>query len=58
MSGYLRQMFTDTHLTAAGLLIFFAFFLTVCAWVFLRKDAKTHYEAMGHLPLTEGESHE
>lgn len=55
MSGFLRQIYTDTNLTAYGLLVFFGFFISACAWVFLRKGARTHYESMGNLPLNEGE---
>lgn len=58
-STFLQQIFTDTSLTAAGLLIFFGFFLTVCAWVYLRKGAKKHYEQMSLFPLkTDGENYE
>lgn len=59
MSGYLRQVYTDTGLTVAGLVIFFAFFVTVFVWVYFRTSAKPHYEAMGRLPLlNDGEHHE
>lgn len=58
-STFLQQTFTDTFLTAAGLLIFFGFFLTVCAWVYLRKDAKKHYAQMSLFPLqADGEHHD
>ena len=59
MSDFLRQLYTETNLTAAALLIFFTFFVTVFAWVYLRKGAKPHYEAMGQMPLlNDGEYHE
>lgn len=45
--------FTDTHLTAIGLLIFFAFFLGVLVWT-LRKTQKAVYEELAQIPL-EGE---
>ncbi|MBX3022490.1 MAG: cbb3-type cytochrome c oxidase subunit 3 [Bdellovibrionales bacterium] len=55
MSGFLRQVYTDTDLTAAGLMIFFGFFMVTLVWVYLRKGAKAHYEAMGRIPLNEGD---
>jgi cbb3-type cytochrome oxidase subunit 3 len=59
MSTFLRQLYTDTPLTIAGLLIFFTLFLLVCAWVFLRTGAKQQYEAIARFPLREdGESYE
>lgn len=58
MSGYLRQLYTDTNLTAFGLLIFFTFFVTTFIWVYFRKSARAHYEAMGRMPLTGGDGHE
>jgi cbb3-type cytochrome oxidase subunit 3 len=59
MSGFLRQIYTDTMLTVAGLLIFFVIFLLVCAWVFLRAGAKQQYEAIARFPLREdGETNE
>ncbi len=54
MSRFLRQLYTDTDLTALGLIIFFSFFTITVIWVYLRKGAKAHYEAMGRLPLNEG----
>lgn len=55
MSGYLRQLYSGTDLTAAGLLIFFSFFVVTFIWVYLRKGAKKQYEAMGQMPLNDGE---
>ncbi|WP_413288142.1 CcoQ/FixQ family Cbb3-type cytochrome c oxidase assembly chaperone [Bdellovibrio sp. HCB337] len=45
--------FTDTHLTAIGLLIFFGFFLGVLFWT-LRKTQKATYDKLAQIPL-EGE---
>ncbi|HMN69727.1 MAG TPA: cbb3-type cytochrome c oxidase subunit 3 [Bdellovibrionales bacterium] len=55
MSGFLRQLYTSTDLTAAGLMIFFGFFVIMLAWIYLRTGAKRHYEDMGRMPLNEGE---
>lgn len=46
--------FTDTHLTALGLLIFFVFFLSVVLWV-NRKDRKSFYQEMENMPLNDGD---
>lgn len=51
-SAFLNQLFTDTPLTVAGLVIFFGMFLLLCAWVYLRKGAKKQYDAIAQLPLT------
>ena len=42
--------FTDTHLTAIGLLIFFVFFLGVLFWT-LRKTQKVVYQELAKIPL-------
>ncbi len=52
-SLFLTQLFTDTSITAIGLLIFFVWFLGLCAWVFLRKGAFREYEALAQFPLRE-----
>lgn len=46
--------FTDTHLTAVGLLIFFVFFLGVLIWT-LRKTQKAVYKELAQIPLDDGE---
>ncbi|MNT14842.1 Cbb3-type cytochrome oxidase component FixQ [compost metagenome] len=48
------QYFTDTHLTAIGLLIFFLFFVGVLLWI-NRKSAKSFYSKMEQVPLNDGE---
>lgn len=48
------KYFTDTYLTALGLVIFFGFFVGVCLWVY-RKHSAGHYARMTNLPLSEGE---
>ena len=49
--------FTDTHLTAIGLLIFFSFFSIVVLWSFLpwNNQKFRRYEM---LPFENGEHHE
>ncbi len=42
--------FTDTHLTALGLLIFFFFFVGVLFWVY-RKSSTSLYHRMEQMPL-------
>jgi len=44
------KYFTDTHLTALGLILFFVFFITMVVWVF-RKDSKQIYSKRAQLPL-------
>lgn len=46
--------FTDTHLTTAGLLIFFLFFIGVLFWVF-RKSSSELYNHLEKMPLKDGE---
>ncbi len=46
--------FTDTQLTALGLLIFFIFFIGVLVWTSL-KDNKAIYKNLEQLPLKDGE---
>lgn len=46
--------FTDTHLTAMGLLIFFLFFVSVLFWV-NRKSSRTLYDRLEQMPLKDGE---
>jgi Cbb3-type cytochrome oxidase component FixQ. len=46
--------FTDTYLTAIGLLIFFLFFCAVLLWI-NRKSAKQFYGKMEQIPLNDGE---
>lgn len=46
--------FTDTYLTAVGLLIFFLFFVGVVVWV-NRKQGKTYYKRMEQIPLNDEE---
>jgi cbb3-type cytochrome oxidase subunit 3 len=48
------QYFTDTYLTAIGLMIFFLFFVGVLVWI-NRKSAKKFYGKMEQLPLSDGE---
>ncbi|WP_347358684.1 CcoQ/FixQ family Cbb3-type cytochrome c oxidase assembly chaperone [Bdellovibrio sp.] len=48
------KYFTDTHLTAMGLLIFFLFFVGVLFWVY-RKSSKEIYSHMEQIPLKDGE---
>lgn len=58
-STYLSALFTDTFLTVAGLVIFFALFVLWFAWVYFRKDAIKTYEQMAQLPLRgDGDFHE
>lgn len=45
--------FTDTYMTAAGLIIFFVFFLGMLIWT-LRKTQKDVYKELANIPL-EGE---
>ncbi len=51
------KYFTDTHLTAMGLLIFFLFFVGVLFWVY-RKNSTQLYAELGNMPLENGENHE
>ena len=46
--------FTDTYLTAIGLLIFFLFFCGVLLWI-NRRSAKQFYGKMEQIPLNDGE---
>lgn len=46
--------FTDTHLTALGLLIFFGFFIGVLVWTSLKANKAT-YRKMEQIPLTDGD---
>ncbi|MGZ3769977.1 MAG: cbb3-type cytochrome oxidase subunit 3 [Bdellovibrio sp.] len=46
--------FTDTYLTALGLLIFFGFFVGVLIWVY-RKSSTELYTQLEQLPLKGGE---
>lgn len=46
--------FTDTHMTAMGLVIFFVFFLGVLVWTSL-KENKAAYRKLEQLPLNDGE---
>jgi cbb3-type cytochrome oxidase subunit 3 len=46
--------FTDTHLTALGLIIFFVFFIGVLCWTSLKAN-KAIYRNLEQLPLKEGE---
>lgn len=46
--------FTDTHLTAVGLVIFFVFFVGVIWWTSLKAN-KTNYRQLEQLPLNDGE---
>lgn len=48
------SFFTDTHLTALGLLIFFIFFLGVLWWTSLQVN-KANYKKLEQLPLSDGE---
>lgn len=48
------KYFTDTHLTAMGLVIFFLFFMGVLLWV-NRKASKDLYNRLGQIPLKDGE---
>lgn len=48
------KFFTDTHLTAMGLLIFFLFFVGVLIWVY-RKSSTEIYSHMEQIPLKDGE---
>ncbi|MFV8249792.1 cbb3-type cytochrome oxidase subunit 3 [Bdellovibrio bacteriovorus] len=48
------KFFTDTHLTAMGLLIFFLFFVGVMIWVY-RKNSTEIYAHMEQIPLKDGE---
>ncbi|MGZ3774359.1 MAG: cbb3-type cytochrome oxidase subunit 3 [Pseudobdellovibrionaceae bacterium] len=44
------KYFTETHLTAIGLLIFFMFFVSVLFWVY-RKSSTELYTELEQLPL-------
>lgn len=46
------KYFTDTQMTALGLLIFFFFFIGVLFWVY-RKGSKNLYHHLGNLPLND-----
>ncbi|MDG0816015.1 cbb3-type cytochrome oxidase subunit 3 [Bdellovibrio svalbardensis] len=46
--------FTDTYLTALGLIIFFLFFIGMILWV-NHKDRKVLYKQMENMPLNDGE---
>lgn len=48
------KFFTDTHLTAAGLMIFFLFFAGVLLWVY-RKSSTEMYAHLEQMPLNDGE---
>ena len=48
------KFFTDTDLTACGLLIFFLFFIAVCFWIY-RKGSQNLYHRMSQLPLIQGD---
>lgn len=48
------SFFTDTHLTALGLLIFFGFFMGVLWWTSLKVN-KAAYKNLEQLPLNDGE---
>jgi hypothetical protein len=52
---FLSQLFTNTPLTVAGLLIFFIAFLVLFHRAYLRKEAKAEYEILAQLPLKEDE---
>lgn len=45
--------FTDTQLTALGLIIFFVFFVGVLCWTSLKTN-KAVYKTLEQLPLKEG----
>ncbi|MBS1970703.1 MAG: cbb3-type cytochrome c oxidase subunit 3 [Bdellovibrionales bacterium] len=47
--------FTDTHLTALGLVIFFGFFIGVLIWTSL-KENKANYQKMEKIPLIDGDN--
>ncbi len=49
------KYFTDTNLTAVGLIIFFAFFVGLLFWVY-RKSSSEIYIEMSRLPLKEENS--
>tara|TARA_B100001248_G_scaffold259870_1_gene246807 strand:- start:6687 stop:6857 length:171 start_codon:yes stop_codon:yes gene_type:complete len=50
------KYFTDTHLTAIALVIFFVFFVVMVAVVY-SKNRKKYYERLSKLPL-KGDSNE
>ena len=47
--------FTDTHLTAIGLLIFFVWFVVMCVWV-LKIIPKEQHLLMAQMPLKDEEA--
>jgi cbb3-type cytochrome oxidase subunit 3 len=47
--------FTDTHLTALGLVIFFVFFAGVLVWTSLKAN-KAVYRKMEQIPLVDGDN--
>ena len=47
--------FTDTHLTALGLVIFFVFFAGVLVWTSLKAN-KAAYRKMEQIPLIDGDN--
>lgn len=49
--------FTDTHLTAFGLVLFFSFFIAVIVWVTLPVN-KTRFRRFESLPFENGEKHD
>ena len=55
----LAQIYSATPMTAVALLLFFGAFVAIVYWVYFRSGAKSEYEEMARLPLTEtGESYE
>lgn len=48
------KFFTDTQLTAAGLMIFFLFFVGVLFWVY-RKSSTEIYAHLEKVPLNDGD---
>lgn len=49
--------FTDTHLTAIGLILFFGFFLGVIWWSFLPLN-RQRFRRFESIPFEHGENHE
>jgi hypothetical protein len=59
MSRYLNELFTDTPITMWGLVLFFALFVALFCWVYLRRGAYEFYESLALMPFQEeGESNE
>lgn len=53
MGKYLTQIFTNTPLTIAGLILFFISFVALLVWVYARPGADIQYQKMAMLAFDE-----